>query len=126
MRLSCAGGFSGTGASGADEDLFLFTGTVGSATTTGSFALYFDGSDVALSTSSSEDVDAATLTAGGHLLFSTLGDFAVAGVSGENADVVEFAGTFGAATAGTFSLRQDLTALGIDLTEDVGSMHIVE
>ena len=40
-----------TGVSGADEDLLAFTPRTLGATTSGSFSLYFDGSDVGLSTS---------------------------------------------------------------------------
>jgi len=125
LIVSTTGGFSGNGASGADEDLFLFTGTLG-PTTSGSFVQFFDGSDVGLGGVSAEDVDAATLTAGGNLLFSTLGSFVVTGLSGNDEDVVEFAGTFGSSTSGTFSMRLDLTTLGIISSEDVGSLHVVE
>ena len=125
LIVSTTGRFTGTGASGADEDLFVFTGTLGS-NTSGSFALYFDGSDVALNTNSGEDIDAAALTDGGDLLFSTVGTFAVAGLSGEDEDVAQFSGSFGSSTSGTFNLRLDLTALGIIASEDVGSLHIAE
>ncbi len=40
--------------------------------------------------------------------------------------VVELAGTFGTATSGTHSMRQDLSTLGIAGNEDIGSLHIVE
>ena len=125
LIVSTQGNFSGTGASGADEDLFIFTGTLGSSTS-GSFALYFDGSDVALNNSGGEDVDATTLTAGGNLLFSTVGDFAVSGLNGADEDIAEFAGTYGSSTSDTFSMRQDLSALGIATGEDIGSLHVVE
>jgi choice-of-anchor B domain-containing protein len=125
LIVSTTGNFSGTGASGLDEDLFVFTGTLGSSTS-GSFALYFDGSDVGLSTNNNEDLDAAAVTASGDLLFSTLGAFAVTGVSGADEDVAQFSGTFGSSTSGSFSLRQDLSALGIATSANVGSLHIVE
>jgi hypothetical protein len=124
LMISTAGSISANGASGQDEDLWVFTGTLGT-NTSGSFSQFFDGSDVGLSTSSSEDVDGATMTSSGHLLFSTVGTFAVTGVTGENEDVAEFSGTFGTATSGTFSLRRDLSALGIDTSEDIGGLHIV-
>ena len=125
LIVSTQGGFSGTGASGADEDLFIFTGTLG-ASTSGSFAQLFDGSDVGLGGNGGEDVDAAVLTAAGDLLFSTQGNFAVTGLSGADEDVVEFSGTFGAATSGTFTMRQDLSSRGIAAGEDVGSLWIVD
>ncbi len=125
LLVSTQGGFSGTGASGADEDLFLFTGTLG-ADTSGSFSQYFDGSDVGFGGNSAEDVDGAALTDGGNLLFSTSGTFSVDGATGADEDVGEFAGSFGSSTSGSSSIRQDLTALGIISNEDIGSLHIVE
>ncbi len=125
LVVSTQGGFSGTGASGADEDLFLFTGTLGSSTS-GSFSQLFDGSDVGLGGNSAEDVDAATFTAGGGLLLSTSGSFSVTGLTGADEDIAEFAGTFGSSTSGTYSMRQDLSTLGISTNEDIGSLHIEE
>ncbi len=48
--ISTLGAFSVTGASGQDEDLAIFTPTALGATTSGTWALHFDGSDVGLST----------------------------------------------------------------------------
>ncbi len=124
LIVSTQGSFSGTGASGADEDLFLFTGTLGSSTS-GSFIQHFDGSDVGLGGNSGEDVDAAALTETGELLFSTVGDFSVTGAAGSDEDVVEFSGTFGSSTSGTFTMRLDLSTLGIATGEDIGSLAIV-
>ncbi|HEX4953380.1 MAG TPA: hypothetical protein VF017_08310 [Thermoanaerobaculia bacterium] len=125
LIISTLGTVAATGASGADTDLLIFTGTLGDVTT-GSFALHFDGSDVGLTDASSEDIDGAALTSGGNLLFSTLGLFTVTGASGDNEDVAEFSGTFGSTTSGTFTLRLDLSALGIDVSEDIGALEIVE
>ncbi len=124
LIVSTTGSFSGTGASGADEDLFLFTGTVGSSSTSGSFVRHFDGSDVGLGGNSAEDVDAAAFD-GGDLLFSTVGSFSVTGLTGTDEDVARFTGTFGTSTSGSFSMRLDLSALGIASGEDVGSLHVV-
>jgi hypothetical protein len=125
LIVSTTGNFGGSGASGADEDLFIFTGTLGSSTS-GSFAILFDGSDVGLSSSSSEDLDGAALTASGHLLFSTVGSFSVSGLSGADEDVAEFTGTFGSSTSGSFSMRLDLSTIGIATGENVGGVFIVE
>ena len=125
LIVSTQGGFSGSGASGADEDLFIFTGTLGSSTS-GSFAQYFDGSDVGLGGNSALDVDAAALTAGGNLLFSIIGNGTVGGSAVNDEDVVEFSGTFGTSTSGSFSVRQDLSTLGIATGEDIGSLFIFE
>ncbi len=125
LIVSTQGGFSGTGASWADDDLFLLTGPLRTSTS-GSFVRHFDGSDVGLGGNSAEDVDAAALTVAGNLLFSTVGSFSVTGLTGADEDVVEFAGTFGTATSGTFAMRRDLSALGIASGEDIGSLHLVE
>ena len=87
LIISTTGGISANGASGGDEDLWTFSATSLGSTTAGSFAQLFDGSDVGL-TVASEDLDAATLTSTGNILFSTFGPVNVAGVSGEDEDVV--------------------------------------
>jgi myo-inositol-hexaphosphate 3-phosphohydrolase/PKD repeat protein len=102
LLLSTTGAFSVPGASGQDEDLLLFTPTSTGATTAGTWALYFDGSDVGL-TSSDEDTDAVAMDGTGRLLLSTTGSFAVPGRSGADEDVFVFSPTStGAATAGSF------------------------
>ncbi len=114
-----------TGLSGlADEDLIAFTPTSLGSTTSGTWAYYFDGSDVGLSNSSNEDVDAAAVTGAGSLLLSTLGSFTVTGASGQDEDVFEFVPTaLGSATSGTFSMELDLSTLGI--TSDVIAVGIL-
>jgi len=63
IYLSTTGNFSVTGASGADEDVFVFTPTTLGATTSGTFSpsLYFDGSAFGLS---SNDIFAIDLPPG--------------------------------------------------------------
>jgi hypothetical protein len=124
LIISTTGGFSGTGASGADEDLFLFSGTTGPATS-GSFTRIFDGSDVGLGGNGSADVDAAELNQAGTLLFSTVGSVTV-GANWTDEDVVAFSGALVDPTSGSFSLDLDLSALGIAAGEDIGSMEIFE
>jgi hypothetical protein len=83
-----------------------FTPTALGATTAGSWSLYFDGSDVALTSNDSEDITALYVgeTSGNPtLFFSTLGNFFVTGVSGANEDVFAFNPTsLGSTTSGTF------------------------
>jgi subtilisin family serine protease len=127
LLVSSTGAFGGTGASGQDEDLFVFNATSLGATTAGSFAMYFDGSDVGLSTTADEDVDAAGVTSSGTILLSTLGNFSVTGVSGADEDVFEFSPTsLGGTTAGTYSMFLDLSALGIATTADVIAVELIE
>ena len=71
----------------ADEDILQFTPVSLGNNTSGTWALYFDGSDVGLSTNSQEDVDALDVDANGAIYLSTLGDFSVTGVSGFDEDV---------------------------------------
>lgn len=126
LILSTSGSFSATGASGSDEDLLLFSHTSLGAGTAGSFSIYFDGSDVELSQSSSEDVDAACWTPDGTLLLSTVGNFSVTGASGANEDVFEFdPASLGGNTSGTYGMFLDLTSLGISSGADVGSVERV-
>jgi hypothetical protein len=75
------------GATGADEDLLAFTPSQLGANSSGSWALYFDGSDVAL-TDSTEDVNETWVNpANGEIYLTTLGAYAVNGTSGDGADV---------------------------------------
>jgi len=88
LIISTTGSFSVTGAAGDDEDLASFTATSLGANTSGTWSLYFDGSDVGLSTSSSEDVNDVSIdSTTGKIYLTTVGNFAVSGVSGTGADV---------------------------------------
>jgi sugar lactone lactonase YvrE len=85
------------GVSGADEDILAFT--PGS----GTWSLYFDGSDVGLTTTS-EDIDALDVDPNGAIYLSALGDFSVTGISGFDEDVfVCTPSSLGNNTACTFS-----------------------
>jgi VCBS repeat-containing protein len=96
-----------------DQDLLTFTPTSLGATTKGSWRFYFDGSDVGLTTWG-EGVDAASVAANGDVYLSTRGNFAVAGVSGQNEDVFRCAPSqLGNFTACTFAPFFDGTAHGL-------------
>jgi hypothetical protein len=115
ILLSTEGSFGVAGASGADEDLVAFTPTTLGASTSGAFSLYFDGSDVGLS-SSSEDVDAAAVDAAGRIYLSTRDNFAVTGANGADEDVFVFTpATLGSSTTGTYGsgLYFDGSAFGL-------------
>ena len=102
LLISTQGGLSVSGASGKDEDILEFTPRSLGASTTGSWALYFDGSDVGLG-NGSEDVDAMGLDATGKIYLSTVGSFTANGLSGADEDVFGFTPTsLGSATAGSF------------------------
>ena len=103
LVLSTEGSFSMPGVSGADADAFVFTPTSLGPSTAGTGAMYFDGSDVGLTTSS-EDIDAVAIAASGRIHLSSRDGFSVAGVSGADEDVFVFTPTqLGSTTAGTFS-----------------------
>lgn len=102
LLLSTTNSFSVTGLSGQDEDIIRFTPTMLGATTTGSWAMHFDGSDVGLS-ESEEDVDGLAVSGSGSVYLSTTGTFSVTGLSGNDEDVAVFAPTtLGSMTAGTW------------------------
>ena len=79
LGISTRGGFSGTGASGSNEDVMRFAATSTGSVTTGSFTRYFDGSDVGFGGSSSDDLDAVRFDANGDLIFSSVGIWTVSG-----------------------------------------------
>ena len=92
-----------------DSDIVEFTAdSLGDGTTSGTFALVFDGSDVGLTTND-EDIDALTRMEDGSLLISTQGTPSVSGVQGaRDEDLLRFdLLTLGADTSGTFELFFD-------------------
>ncbi len=72
---------------GRDEDVLAFSPMSLGNTTSGTWALYFDGSDVGLGESNDEDIDALDVLSNGNVYLSTLGNFAVSGLSGADEDV---------------------------------------
>lgn len=108
-----------------DSDIVKFTPTQTGNTTAGTFSLYFDGSDVGLTTGS-EDIDAFSFTADGRLIISTYGTVNVPGVSAKDEDLLAFTATsWGDNTQGTWSLYFD--GSDVELTngsEDVTSVAI--
>lgn len=127
LILSTNGSYSVTGASGNGGNLFTFTPTNLGSVTTGTYAVYFDGSDVGLSASAAENLDAATIRASGAILYSTSGDFTVPGLSGTNEDIVQFNPTLlGPTTTGSSVNFLHLTNIGIDASADVVGLQIFE
>ena len=116
------GGPSGTSLD--DSDIVRFVPTTLGAATAGSFAFYFDGSDVGL-TQDNEDIDAITLT-NGQLAISTVGSVKANGANGADSDLLLFNATsLGAGTAGSFSVRFDGSDVGLsDGTEDVDAAAV--
>ncbi len=111
--LSTAGNHSVTGVSGNDEDLLRFVPTSTGATTSGTWSIYFDGSDVGLNNATSEQVNAVWVHPNGNLYLSSFGAFAVTGVTGDGSDIyICGLGTLGANTTCNFSLYFDGSVSG--------------
>jgi hypothetical protein len=103
LIISTLGNWSVTGASGGDEDLIAFAPTSLGTTTAGTWAMYFDGSDVGLTTTG-ENIDALSVAANGLIYLSTTDAFAVSGISGADEDVFTCTPvTLGDTTSCTFS-----------------------
>lgn len=71
---------------GKDEDVLAFTPTALGDITSGTWAMYFDGSDVGLADTSGEDVDALDVV-NGKIYLSTADNFIVNGVAGADEDI---------------------------------------
>jgi Zn-dependent metalloprotease len=103
-----------------DEDVLAFTPTSLGDVTSGTWATYFDGSDVGLADTTDEDVDALDVTSNGNIYLSTLGNFAVSGLSGVDEDVFICVPTsIGDVTACNYSpnLYFDGSTWGLDVND---------
>ncbi|HSF61849.1 MAG TPA: PKD domain-containing protein, partial [Gaiellaceae bacterium] len=116
VLLSTTGNPSLPGISGSkDEDVLALSPGLRGEVTTGTWAMYLDGSAVGLE-ASGEDVDAVELLEDGRLLVSTSGAVSVTGVSGADEDVLAY--TPGA--PGTWALYVDGSDLALtNSSEDV-------
>ena len=113
MVISSDGVFNAGGVSGVSQDLFVFTETGLGETTSGTWAIYFDGSDVGLTTST-ENIWGAEVGANGNIYLTTISTYAVTGVSGDSDDFFTCApGTLGDTTSCTFSLYWDGDSYGV-------------
>jgi hypothetical protein len=87
LLISTTGNPTVSGVSGGrDEDLLAFTPAALGTNTSGSWAMYFDGSVFGLGETSGEDVDGVAV-ANGVIYLTTVDAFAVTGVSGFDEDV---------------------------------------
>jgi VCBS repeat-containing protein len=107
----------------ADEDLIVFTGALGRATR-GAWAMYFDGSDVALSQSSGEDINDADRGTNGVIYLTTVGAFTVPGATGDGSDILACGSpTTGPNTSCTYSIFWDGSNNGLT-GQDVDALDI--
>ena len=127
IGISTLGDPSVTGLTGlADEDIIGFTPSALGSVTSGTWSYFFDGSDVGLSSNSSEDVDALAVSSAGVCTFSTVGAFSVTGVSGLDEDAFNFTPTStGTTTAGSFASYFVATARGIPTSANINAIHLV-
>ncbi len=125
LLVSTSGGATVTGATAGGEDLLAFTPSQLGATTAGTWAVYFDGSDVGL-TNNNENLNAVWQDAAtGKLYLSTVGAFSVPGLSGDSADVfVCTPSSLGTTTTCTFALFWDGSSNGF-AGESVDGLEIV-
>lgn len=111
-----------------DSDLIRFIPTSTGDVTAGSFELYFDGSDVGLTTDN-ENIDAVHLLANGDLLISTIGPVDTGSVTGLDEDLIRFTpATLGNTTSGAWARYFDGSDvdLGAVKTEDVTGTWVNE
>ena len=124
ISLDAAATISGLGTVD-DSDIIRFIPTSTGANTAGTFAWYFDGSDVGL-TADAEDIDAVGFAPDGRLVISTRGAFSVTGASGNDEDLIAFSSTsLGSTTSGSWSWYFDGSDVGLTATsEDVNGVWI--
>jgi hypothetical protein len=116
LIFSTTGNPSVPGVSGRDEDILAFTPASLGSNTSGSWAMYFDGSDVGLAENSGEDIDGLDAAEDGKIYLSTRSIFSVPGVSGDNEDIFVCTPTsIGDTTACSYSgaLYFDGSAFGV-------------
>jgi len=125
VLVSLTGPFTANGVSGDDEDVIALTPTSLGDTTAGSWAMYFDGSDVGLADTPDEDVDALAVAPDGAIYMSVVRAFSVAGLSGSDEDVFVCNGpTSGTDTScGSFSMFFDGSAYGL-VSNDVFAIDL--
>ena len=98
-----------------DEDLLAFTATQLGQNTSGTWELYFDGSDVELQ-SSGEDVNSVWIDDNGDIYLSFKGEFSVSSgaVTGDEKDILLCVpDSIGSSTSCTYSLFWDAQANGL-------------
>jgi hypothetical protein len=104
LIISTAGSYGVTGVSGNDEDLISFAATSLGATTSGTWSMYFDGSDVGLNEATSEQINGVWIDTSGKIHLTTIGNFSVTGLSGNGSDIfICTPGTLGTTTTCTYS-----------------------
>ncbi len=110
------------------HDILKFCPTSLGETTTGTWSVYLDGSDVGLTTDG-EKLDALELLPDGRILLSTKGNFAVKNaanqtITGRDEDVLVFdPTTLGANTTGSFAVYLDGSDIPGMVKEDITGLY---
>ena len=90
LILSVSGTADVPGLSGIHgEDLIRFSPTNLGSSTSGTWSMYFDGSDVDLADSAGEDIWGVWIDANGDVYMSSEGSFSVPGLSGVGSDIFD-------------------------------------
>ena len=114
-----------------DSDIVKFTATQLGDTTSGTFELFFRGSDFGFSPTE-EDIDAIDLHPDGRLMVSTIGNYDASGLTGGDEDLIAFTpNTPGDYSAGTLAIyfdgsdvelgREDVYGVALDPN---GNIHL--
>ncbi len=125
LSFDSAGAVPGVPGTIDDSDIVQFDASSLGDATSGTFRLYFDGSDVALTTDA-HDIDAVEVLSDGRILISTTGSTSVTGATTGDEDLLLFTPTsLGDLTAGSFSLFFDGSDVGLlDSTEDIDAAAV--
>lgn len=88
ITISTRGSFNIGGVSGADEDMLIFNDTSLGEITSGTWEMYFDGSDVGLDDGGNdEDINGTWIDDNGDIYMATRAAFNVVGATGDSADI---------------------------------------
>ncbi|MBD2199690.1 MULTISPECIES: PKD domain-containing protein [Calothrix] len=122
-------GVNGRVINGNDEDLFVFTATNTGANTAGTWAPYFDGSDLDLNTNSDEDIDAIWVDNGSNIYLSTRRNYGAIGanttISGNGNTIFTFIpNSIGLNTSGDLIQFWDGTAAGLNATNSIDGFAV--
>ena len=108
-----------------DSDIVKFTATSLGEKTSGMFEMYFDGSDVGLTTTE-EDIDGLTQLSNGDIIVSTKGNISAPGLEAAREDFLRFSPmSLGENTTGTWAKFLDMGDVELDRT-NVDALHIRE
>ena len=128
LLLSLTQGGTVGGVTFDDSDILRFTPSQLGAATAGTFSLWFDGSDVGLTTNG-EDIDGLDVLDDGTIILSTQGGHRVTSVRGNDEDLLAFTpSSLGSTTSGTFARYLDGSDVGLatNSSEDLDAISINE